>query len=600
MQPRPRQPRYEEYSSFQSPSGRLSQKSGKKEPPPEPHDINVKESERRSTSSSSNSSPKLRGDGQKLTKSTRRSIPQRSRHHDEYSAATSHLKNDQYLDAFEDGYEALAAAAVRSQPNTIIPQNQQQKAMCPSSRQDNIKRTPDAHPVDDHPDDHPMFHYNQPPVNPAGECIQVSERNLTCLSLAPDHKSVVVGSCDHQLYHIDLQTFQAKPIRSNNSGKGATSGHREWITSVCHVFSNDVLVSGAMDSRICVWTTTRGAEGNRRRRSQIKGSSSTGSSFRCTQTLEGHTGSISHVLPLSSNQVLSSSYDKTIRLWNLGLKSSSLAVVFRGHAAPILELKLLPDHQTFVSGDRSGHVMLWDCSSPSPLQQLSSHDGHITSLAVSRDTLAVGAQDGVIKIYDRQELEFKFELVTEIPLYRQSSEKKKSGKSQTSVGAVTHLSFTSPPSSSSSSFGSLSDVYTAGANGIVHVLDSRKNYEPRESWTTQASEFIYAMHVVQSSAGKSELGHSTTTTTVVLTGDGSGNVVAHEVRKTAAAVNDSDIMMSYSKCQTKTSSSGSCYGLGANQAAIRAMEMTDCGQLIAAGDDGNVMVYQYSRGGHNT
>ena len=77
-----------------------------------------------------------------------------------------------------------------------------------------------------------------------------------------------------------------------------SNGHAEWV-SCCKYLPDGRIVSGAMDSKVCVWAA--------------KGVSS--------QTLEGHSGAVS-ALEVLKNQgtgvlVASASYDKSIRLWQV-------------------------------------------------------------------------------------------------------------------------------------------------------------------------------------------------------------------------------------------------------------------------------------------
>jgi WD40 repeat protein len=96
-------------------------------------------------------------------------------------------------------------------------------------------------------------------------------------------------------------------------------------------------------------------------------------------------------------------------------------------------------------------------------------------------------------------------------------------------------------------------VITAGADKKILVLEPRKNFEPVLSLTDH-KDFIYSMHVMGD---------------IILSGAGNGWLLAH------------------------SASQGKClYGLGANAAAVRAIHATPS-VLVAAGDDGKMLVYDF-------
>mmetsp|Transcript_36495 Transcript_36495/g.103075 ORF Transcript_36495/g.103075 Transcript_36495/m.103075 type:complete len:164 (-) Transcript_36495:567-1058(-) len=115
-----------------------------------------------------------------------------------------------------------------------------------------------------------------------------------------------------------------------------------------------------MDSRVCLWPSGGGT---------------------VCQHLEGHSSSISQVkLDASSGMVVSSSYDKTLKVWDVRSRGRMVSSL-DGHAAPVLELETGPSGG-LLSGDRSGHVLVWDLGTGAHSWRLKNvHSGHITSLA---------------------------------------------------------------------------------------------------------------------------------------------------------------------------------------------------------------------------
>lgn len=78
--------------------------------------------------------------------------------------------------------------------------------------------------------------------DPQGTLFDLSDRPLVCLST--DHqREVVVAGTDHALYSIDLQNLQRKPTTMYSK----TSGHTDWVSSVCHISTGAVLSGGTVD-----------------------------------------------------------------------------------------------------------------------------------------------------------------------------------------------------------------------------------------------------------------------------------------------------------------------------------------------------------------
>ncbi|KAL8006401.1 putative WD40/YVTN repeat-like-containing domain superfamily, WD40-repeat-containing [Plasmopara halstedii] len=261
-------------------------------------------------------------------------------------------------------------------------------------------------------------------------------------------------------------------------------------------------------------------------------------SVKCEEML-GHSGSISCVLNLNDEMIVSTGYDKLMRLWNVGRRVSSRQreiSVMRAGTAPILDVSLLFGGQRLVSGDRDGGVQLLDYHANQMVwKHASAHKGHTTSvLGSSSDMFAscfyTGGQDGIVNAWDsRQE-----KAVLALELHLDSRNHKK--------GAV---SFIREPSEDPNV------LVTAGADGVVNVLDKRQSFRIMFSFSEHL-DFIYSLHLRG---------------TLCFSGAGNGMVHVHNW-ETGKLL----------------------YGLGANQAAIRAIA-TSKDQLVAAGDDGGVIVY---------
>lgn len=260
------------------------------------------------------------------------------------------------------------------------------------------------------------------------------------------------------------------------------------------------------------------------------------------EDLMGHSGSLSAVQCLDKDTVISAGYDKTVRVWNVHRQTSSRQreqSCIKAGSAPILDMSILADGSSIVVGDRDGSVHLLDAAEGKVVRKLpSAHRGHTTVVLGSKDASAVdgghcffsGGQDGLVKVWDTRQKSAQASLELHVD--------PKTGK----CGAVGFLC-------ESSEDGNI--LVTGGADGTVKVLDKRNMYAAVHNFT-EHMDFIYSLQL-----------HGQ----LCLSGAGNGMLHVHDWKQGKLL-----------------------YGLGANQAAVRAIETTPT-HLIAAGDDGGVVMY---------
>ncbi|TMW55599.1 hypothetical protein Poli38472_010481 [Pythium oligandrum] len=257
------------------------------------------------------------------------------------------------------------------------------------------------------------------------------------------------------------------------------------------------------------------------------------------EDLVGHSGSVTLVKTLSEEIAISASYDKTVRAWNVGRKASSrqreLASIKVG-SAPILDMSVLATAApSVITGDRDGCAHVVDVNDNKVSRKFTAaHRGHTTSVLASQyDESAVcfsGGQDGAVKVWDLRQKGSTPAHALELHIDR------KSGK----AGAV---GFIKEPDANT--------LITGGADGTIKVLDKRASFKTLFTFA-EHMDFIYSLHVEHQ---------------LCFSGAGNGMLHVHDWKRGKLL-----------------------YGLGANQAAVRAIETTPT-QLIAAGDDGGVIVY---------
>jgi len=352
----------------------------------------------------------------------------------------------------------------------------------------------------------------------SGRVVDVSDRNVMCMSVLGE--KAVLGSADHGLKEMNIRAGQV--LRTLYTKR---CGHTEWVTTVSHCPDGRV-ISGGMDSKLCVWNASGAV---------------------CVD-LTGHMGSVSRVRTHASrNFAISSSYDRTLRCWDLPSKKE--AACCTGHDAPILDFIWADD--VVASGDRNGNVRVWDAFAAKYVGKLSGHKGHITTMLAlpescagagsptgaapapgagggSTKMIATGAQDGHIRIWDLRQKLNAFNM------------------SAHPGGAVNDIGVTlgsSPPV-----------VLSTGADGRLLVLDPRASFQPLYEFAGITEDFLYSLLVLDD---------------IAYTGDGRGKVTCFDVRAGQQR-----------------------YVLDAGENAIRCLGASE-NSLICAGDDGNAIMFDF-------
>ncbi len=221
-----------------------------------------------------------------------------------------------------------------------------------------------------------------------------------------------------------------------------------------------------------------------------------------------------------------------MRVWDLARGAN--VVKLTQHKDPVVVLAVAPGR--CVSGDRGGTAIAFDLTTAQPIGSLKGHKGHITAVEWlcydDENLFLTGAQDGHVRVWDlrvRQE-------VANIAAH--SGDK--------GSGAVGALQSAAGPAGSCA-------VVSSGADCKVCVLDPKMSFNVRARFA-EHKDFPYSLHVAGNMA---------------FSGAGDGMLLAYDLATDSL-----------------------CWGLGANQAAVRGIGAT-ASKLIASGDDGKAIVYDF-------
>ncbi|KAM0066405.1 putative transcription factor WD40-like family [Helianthus debilis subsp. tardiflorus] len=191
--------------------------------------------------------------------------------------------------------------------------------------------------------------------------------------------------------------------------------------------SSGKLVSGGQDHTVKTWDSTTGRliqtyngclgsvldlSITHDNRSIIAASSSNNlyvwdaNSGRVRHTLTGHKDKVCavDVSRLSARHVVSSGYDRTIKVWDLNKGYCVNTLMFPSNCNT---LSFSPDGRTIFSGHVDGHLRLWDIQTGKLLSEVAAHSSAVTSISLSRNgnTILTSGRDNLHNLFDTRTLE---------------------------------------------------------------------------------------------------------------------------------------------------------------------------------------------------
>jgi WD40 repeat protein/transcriptional regulator with XRE-family HTH domain len=160
------------------------------------------------------------------------------------------------------------------------------------------------------------------------------------------------------------------------------SAHQTSIWKVLFSPSGQTLASSSYDATVRLWDVQ---------------------THRCLQVLRGHESVIPAITFTPDGQgLVSGSYDRTIRLWDV--QTGAWLKTLEGHTGAVFTLAFDYSGQVLASGSYDRTVRLWDLQTGACLKVLQGHAGVVWTIAISPDgrTLASSGDDQIIRLWDLQ------------------------------------------------------------------------------------------------------------------------------------------------------------------------------------------------------
>lgn len=176
--------------------------------------------------------------------------------------------------------------------------------------------------------------------------------------------------------------------------RGTLRGHSDWVTQmVVNPKDESKLVSCSRDQSLIIWKLEP---------TSCFGQESSASCGKPIRRLKGHSHFVSDVTLSTDGQfALSSSWDKTLRLWDIEKGISTRR--FEGHTKDVLSVAFSADNRQICSGSRDSTVKLWNTLASCKFT-FEGHNSWVSCVRFSpnlaKPSVASCAWDHSIKVWD--------------------------------------------------------------------------------------------------------------------------------------------------------------------------------------------------------
>jgi WD40 repeat protein len=254
----------------------------------------------------------------------------------------------------------------------------------------------------------------------SGQCLRVFSghtSDVSCAAISSDGRHVVSGSVDTTVRIWDLKSGECRKV---------LAGHSDTVSCIAFSTCGNKILSGSYDQTVRVWDIKSGLCNKiiecdglevdalavvRNETSVILGESTwqdedyahlrilnyaSGETFG---ELEGHTAKISSIrIGIDNKKIVSGSWDKTIRVWDL--ESGECTHAFYGNTALVNSISIDSKKDRVFSGSLDGTIRVWDLLTGRLLYTTVARGIRSLEFSSLGDKIAAGFSDGKIQFFD--------------------------------------------------------------------------------------------------------------------------------------------------------------------------------------------------------
>lgn len=99
-----------------------------------------------------------------------------------------------------------------------------------------------------------------------------------------------------------------------------------------------------------------------------------------------HGDRITSVAVIDNNRVISGSYDRSLKGWNLSQPLGEHKEIFTlNHSSPVTAVAVIPNRDLAISGSSDGYLTVWDLGERQEQLSFKGHDGMVKAIAITPD-----------------------------------------------------------------------------------------------------------------------------------------------------------------------------------------------------------------------
>lgn len=218
--------------------------------------------------------------------------------------------------------------------------------------------------------------------------------NFSSICELPNNK--FIATSNNFIYEFDLTTQEKKDY----SNYGLISGHTSTITCCCLLGNNKFLITGSSDNTIRAWNI------NKR---------------RCEYILDGHTDTVTCIVPHKKGQIISGSVDRRIKIWDVA--SRQCLKILDGED---MIGSICVTENYILGGNSNGVIIIWDKITYAQQGRLTTNNG-ISSIIQLDESHIICAGGNIITIWNidtrncEQELKGHTGVVSDLSLLQDGS-----------------------------------------------------------------------------------------------------------------------------------------------------------------------------------